>query len=84
VGVCNGHNRHVLVLRLIRLVPRSSVSLLLRFSAILSVRLVSRVTARSLHDNMLWVNFHLVNGHEISRLRHCAVDYGSLHSHNQL
>jgi len=41
------------VLRLIRLVPRSSVSLLLGFSAILSVSLASRVTARSLHDNTL-------------------------------
>ena len=33
--------------------PRSSVSLLLKFSAMLSASLVSRVTARSLHDNML-------------------------------
>ena len=33
--------------------PRSSVSLLLGFSAMLSVGLVSRVTAGSLHDNML-------------------------------
>jgi len=33
--------------------PRSSVSLLLGFNAMLSVSLVSRVTARSLHDNML-------------------------------
>jgi len=33
--------------------PRSSVSLLLGFSAMLRVTLVSRVTARSLHDNML-------------------------------
>jgi len=32
------------------LVPDSSVSLLLGFSAILSVSLVSRLTARSLHD----------------------------------
>jgi len=32
-------------------VPHSSVSLLLGFSAMLSVSLVSRVTARSLHDN---------------------------------
>ena len=36
-----------------RLVPRSSVSLLLGFSAMLRVSLVSRVTARSLHDHML-------------------------------
>jgi len=34
-------------------VPHSSVNLLLGFSAMLSVSLVSRVTARSLHDNML-------------------------------
>ena len=33
--------------------PHSSVSLLLEFSAMFSVSLVSRVTARSLHDNML-------------------------------
>ena len=33
--------------------PRSSVSLLLGFSATLSVSLVSRVTARSIYDNML-------------------------------
>ena len=33
--------------------PDSSVSLLLGFSAILSVSLVSRVTARSLHDYVL-------------------------------
>ena len=33
--------------------PRSSVSLLLGFSAMLSVSLVSRVTARTLHNNML-------------------------------
>ena len=36
-----------------RVTPHSSVSLLLGFSAMLSVSLVSRVTARSLHDNML-------------------------------
>jgi len=35
------------------LLTRSSVSLLLGFSAMLSVSLVSRVTAKSLHDNML-------------------------------
>jgi len=34
-------------------VPHSSVSLLLAFSAMLRVSLVSRVTARSLHDDML-------------------------------
>ena len=33
--------------------PRSRVSLLLGFSAMLSVSLVPRVTARSLHDDML-------------------------------
>ena len=33
--------------------PDSNVSLLLRFSAILSVSLVSRLTARSLHDYVL-------------------------------
>jgi len=38
---------------LVGLVPRSSVSLLLGFSAMHRVSLVSRVTARSLHDNML-------------------------------
>jgi len=44
---------HSVVLRSVGLVPRSSVSLLLGFSAMLSVSLVSRFTARSLHDNML-------------------------------
>jgi len=34
-------------------VPHSSVILLLGFSAMVRVDLVSRVTARSLHDNML-------------------------------
>jgi len=34
-------------------VPHSSVSLLIGFSAMLSVSLVSRVTAISLHDNIL-------------------------------
>jgi len=34
-------------------VSHSSVSLILGFSAMLRVSLVSRVTARSLHDNML-------------------------------
>jgi len=51
-------------------VTRSSVSLLLGFSATLRVSLVSRVTARSLHDNILGVNRHLASGHEISRLQH--------------
>jgi len=45
--------KHALVLRLVGPVPDSSVSLLLGFSAMVSVSLVSRVTARSLHDNML-------------------------------
>ena len=36
-----------------RVVPRSSASLLLGFNAMLRVSLLSRVTARSLHDNML-------------------------------
>jgi len=52
------------------LLPRSSVSLLLGFSAMLSVSLVSQVTARSVHDDMLGVNSHLVSGPEISRLQH--------------
>ena len=47
---------------------RSSVSLLVGFSAMLSVSLVSRVTARSLHDNML--GCQSPSGHEISRLQH--------------
>jgi len=51
-------------------VSHSSVSSLLGFSAMLSVSLVSPVTARSLHDNMLGVNRHLASGHEISRLQH--------------
>jgi len=53
VGVCNVLLKHTLVLQLVGLVPRSSVTLLLGFSVMLSVSLVSRVTARSLHDNML-------------------------------
>ena len=36
----------------------------------LSVSLFSRVTASSLHDNILGVNRRLVSGHEISRLQH--------------
>ena len=43
---------HGVVLRLVGLVPRSSVSLLLGFSAIAEVRLVAWVTAKSLHNNM--------------------------------
>jgi len=50
---CGCTLKHALVLQLVGLVPRSSVSLLLGFSAMLRVSLVSRVTARSLHDNML-------------------------------
>ena len=58
VSVCNAHfNTHSITvnkdLYLPVLVSRSSVSLLLGFSAMLSVSLVSRVTDRSLHDNML-------------------------------
>ena len=51
--------------------PRSSVSLLLGFSAMLRVCLVSQVrpTARRLHDICLGVNRHLVSGREISRLQ---------------
>jgi len=45
--------KHARVLRLVGLVPRSTVSLLLGFSSMLSVSLVLWVTARSLHDNML-------------------------------
>jgi len=48
--------KHALVLRLVALVPHSSVSLLLGFSAMLSVSLVSRAIARSLHNNMLKFN----------------------------
>jgi len=62
---------HALVLRLVALVPDSSVNLLLGFSAILSVSLVSRLTARSLHVIMcLGVKRHLASGHEISTLQH--------------
>jgi len=64
------HCKHALVLRLVGSVPHSSVSLLLGFGAMFSVSLVSRVTARSLHDNMLGVDRHLVSGHEIGRLQH--------------
>jgi len=47
------HTKHILVLRLVGLVPHSSVSLLLGFSVIIGVSLVSRLTARSLHDYVL-------------------------------
>jgi len=67
--------KHALVLRLVGLVTDSSVSLLLGFSAIFSVSLVSRVTAIEVCTIMcLDVKRHLASGHEISRL----------HSHNQL
>jgi len=49
------------------------VSLLLGFSAMLSVSLVSRVTARSLHDNVFGCQSpsgEWSTGHEISRLQH--------------
>ena len=53
--------------------PRSSVSLLLGFTAMLRVSLVSRVSL--LLDGCtiicLGVYRHLVSGHEISRLQHC-------------
>jgi len=51
-------------------VPDSSVSLVLGFSAMLSVSLVSRVTVRNLHDNMLGCQSPSGDGHEISRLQH--------------
>ena len=83
-GIGRGNFYHAVVLRLIRLVPRSSV-LLLGFSAIFSVSLVSRFTTRSMHDNMLGCQSPSVSGHEISRrTTWSTVDYGSLHSHNQL
>ena len=54
--------------------PHSNVSLLLGFSAMLSVSLVSRVTAGSLHDNMLGYQTlsmpDLASGHEIYWLQH--------------
>jgi len=68
-------------------VPHSSVSLLLGFSAMLSVSLVSRVTVRSLRENMLGCQstYGERRGHEISRFTTWStVDYGSLPSHNQL
>ena len=64
--------RHSVVLRLIGLVPLSSVSLILGFSAMLSVSLVSRVTAVLLEVCTvicLGVNRHRVSSHEISRLQ---------------
>jgi len=52
-------------------VPHSSASLLLGFSAMLSVSLVSRVTAIEVcTTTCLGVNRHLASGHEISRLQH--------------
>ena len=48
----------------------SSVSLLLGFSAILNVSLVSRLTARACTIMCLGVKRHLASGHEISRLQH--------------
>ena len=48
--------KQALVLRLVGLVPHSSVSLLLGFIAMLSVSLVSRAIARCLHNNMLKFN----------------------------
>jgi len=72
------YNAYAIVLRLVGLVSRSSVSLLLGLSAMLRVSLVSRVTARSLHDKSiicLGVYRHLVSGHEIGRLQHCLECY---------
>ena len=72
VGACNVY---ALALRLVRLVPDSSVSLLLGFSAMLSVSLVSRLTAIEVYTIMgLGVKRHLASGHEIRR---STVDYGS-------
>jgi len=63
--------QHALVLRLVWLVPDSSASLLLGFSAILSVSLVSRLTAIEICTIMcLGVKRRLASGHEISRLQH--------------
>ena len=50
--------------------PDSIVSLLLGFSAMLSVSLVSRVTVRVCTIICLGLKRHLVSGHEISRLQH--------------
>ena len=50
--------------------PHSSVRLLLRFSAMLSVSIVLRVTARGLHDNMIGCYSPSAICHEISRLQH--------------
>jgi len=52
-------------------VPHSSVRLLLGFSAMLSISLVSRVNAIEVCTIIcLGVNRHMVSGHEISRLQH--------------
>jgi len=51
-------------------VPRSSVSLILGFNAMLSVSLVSRLLLEICMIICLDVNRHLVSGHEISRLQH--------------
>ena len=59
-----------LILRLVGLMPHSSVSLLLGFSAILSVSLVSRLTARSLHDYVLGCQTPSGERSWISRLQH--------------
>ena len=59
---------------LVGLVPRSNVTLLLGFSAMLRVSLVSRVTGLLLEVCTilcLGVYRHLVGGHEISRLQQC-------------
>jgi len=56
VGVCNAHFNtlySITVNKVSATFYGSSVSLLLGFSVMFNVSLVSRVTARSLHDNML-------------------------------
>jgi len=65
-------------------VPDSSVSLILGFSAMLSVSLVSWVTTRSLHDNMLQHQSPSGEWSWNQVTTWSTVDYGSLHSHNQL
>ena len=56
---------------LVGLVPRSSVSLLLGFSAMLRVSLFSFCFTGYCTIICLGVYRHLMSGHEISRLQHC-------------
>jgi len=58
---------------LVGLVPRSSVSLPLGFSAMLTVSLVSRVSLLLEVCTIICMGVyrHLLSGHEISRLEHC-------------